>query len=281
MSVYETHRMNDPRLPFIFHSKTTLRPNHRSMQPNWHENVEILQILSGSAILLCETKHIAVSAGDTVVINTNCLHSFDASSNGVSYHCLIVDRAFCLANHFDTNTIRFEEHFQDEAITSSMLALNDEYVTTPDAPHRVPMIRSLVLSILAHLCRSHSNPECEEKSEPHLTSCIKQAIGLIRSDASRDLSLDEVAEFVGLSKFYFAREFRRLTGYSFVSYINLNRCEMAKALLAQNKMSISEVGRACGFSNQSYFTRTFRTYTGRLPSVYRETHLAKASSKTV
>ena len=106
-------------------------------------------------------------------------------------------------------------------------------------------------------------------------SCIKQAIGLIRSDASRDLSLDEVANFVGLSKYYFAREFRRVTGYTFVSYVNLTRCEKAKALLTQNEMSIGEIGRACGFSNQSYFTRTFRAYTGRLPGVYRDTHASK------
>ena len=280
MSVYETHRILDPRLPFIFHAKTHLRPNYRSMQPNWHENVEILQILSGSGTLLCDTKQISVSAGDTVVINTNSLHSFDAAECGISYHCLIVDRAFCIANHFDTNSIRFEEHFCDATVEAAMCAIFEEYAAPVDTPHRIPVIRSLVLSIMARLCRDHSTPEHEEKPESHLTSCIKQAIGLIRSDASRDLPLDEVAAFVGLSKYYFAREFRRLTGYTFVSYVNLSRCEMAKALLAQNKMSISEVGRACGFSNQSYFTRTFRTYTGRLPSVYRETHLTKKTKQS-
>ena len=275
MYVYETHRISDPRLPFIFHAKTVLRSNYRSMQPNWHENVEILQILSGSGVLLCDSEQIPVTEGDTVVINTNCLHSFDVAPGGISYHCLIVDRAFCIANHFDTNTIRFEERFKDEAIGAAMLALCDEYKTSPDEPHRIPMIRALVLSIMARLCRYYSRPEHEDKQDSHLLSCIKQAIGMIRSEVSRDLSLDEVAEFVGLSKYYFAREFRRVTGYTFVTYVNLMRCERAKVLLAQNKLNIGEVGRACGFSNQSYFTRTFRAYTGRLPGVYRETHLDK------
>ena len=275
MYIYETHRISDPRLPFIFHAKTVLRPNYRSMQPNWHENVEILQILSGNGVLLCDTKQIAVSEGDTVVINPNSLHSFDVAPDGISYHCLIVDRAFCIANHFDTNTIRFEDHFKDAEVDTLMRALYDEYAAPSDAPYRIPVIRSLVLSVMAHLCRYYSRPEHEEKQDSHLMSCIKQAIGLIRSDASRDLSLDEVANFVGLSKYYFAREFRRVTGYTFVSYVNLTRCEKAKALLTQNEMSIGEIGRACGFSNQSYFTRTFRAYTGRLPGVYRDTHASK------
>lgn len=274
MYVYETHRISDPRLPFIFHAKTVLRPNYHSMQPNWHENVEILQILSGSGVLLCDTKQIAVAEGDTVVINPNSLHSFDVAPDGISYHCLIVDRTFCIANHFDTNTIRFEDHFRDTEVNTLMHALCDEYAS-PAPPYRIPMIRALVLSIMARLCRYYSRPEHEEKQDSHLMSCIKQAIGLIRSDASRDLSLDEVANFVGLSKYYFAREFRRVTGYTFVSYVNLTRCEKAKALLTQNKMSIGEIGRACGFSNQSYFTRTFRAYTGRLPGVYRDTHASK------
>ncbi|MBQ8213394.1 MAG: helix-turn-helix transcriptional regulator [Clostridia bacterium] len=274
MYVYETHRISDPRLPFIFHAKTVLRPNYHSMQPNWHENVEILHILSGSGVLLCDTKQIAVAEGDTVVINPNSLHSFDVAPDGISYHCLIVDRTFCIANHFDTNTIRFEDHFRDTEVNTLMHALCDEYAS-PAPPYRIPMIRALVLSIMARLCRYYSHPERGDKQDSHLLSCIKQAIGLIRSDASRDLSLDEIAEFVGLSKYYFAREFRRVTGYTFVSYINLTRCEKAKALLTQNKMNIGEIGRACGFSNQSYFTRTFRTYTGMLPGVYRDSHSSK------
>ena len=279
MYIYETHRIRDPRLPFIFHAKTVLRPNYHSMQPNWHENVEILYILSGSGNLFCDTKQIPVSEGDTVVINANCLHSFETAPDGISYHCLIVDRAFCIANHFDTNMIRFEDHFKDESIGTAMLALCDEYKTAPDAPYRIPVIRALVLSIMARLCRYYSSPEREDRQDSHLLSCIKQAIGLIRSEVARDLSLDEVAEFVGLSKYYFAREFRRVTGYTFVTYVNLMRCERAKVLLAQNELNIGEVGRACGFTNQSYFTRTFRAYTGRLPGVYRETHLQKNEKK--
>ena len=110
----------------------------------------------------------------------------------------------------------------------------------------------------------------EEQHDSYLLSAIKQAIGYIRSKSEQDLSLDEVSRFVGLSKYYFAREFHRITGYTFVAFVNLTRCENAKHLLAENRMSIGDVGRTCGFGNQSYFSRTFLKYTGMLPREYRE-----------
>ena len=112
-----------------------------------------------------------------------------------------------------------------------------------------------------------------------MLACIKQAIGLIRSQSDHDISLDSISKFVGLSKYYFAREFRRVTGHTFVSYVNLIRCEKAKKLLAENQLRIGDIGRACGFDNQSYFTRTFRLQTGMLPSEYREKLLAKKERK--
>ena len=124
--------------------------------------------------------------------------------------------------------------------------------------------------IMALLCRDHSIKGAPSQNNSYLLSCIKESIGLIRAQSERDLSLDEISNAVGLSKYYFAREFRRITGYTFVSYVNMTRCEKAKLLLAEKRMSIGEIGRACGFENQSYFSRTFRNYTGVLPGAYRD-----------
>ena len=89
-------------------------------------------------------------------------------------------------------------------------------------------------------------------------SCLKQAIGFIQAEHDRDLSLEETANQVGLSKFYFEREFRKVTGYSFVSYVNTVRCERAKALLSQSEQKTGVIGKVCGFSNPSYFISVFK-----------------------
>ena len=211
-----------------------------------------------------------VSRGDTVVINTNCLHAFAARGTKFSYHCLIVDRSFCQANYFDTSEIRFDTCFHDERIGDLMERLSAEYELPADAPYRTQIIRATVLQIMALLCRDHSFKGTYTQNNSYLLSCIKQAIGYIRAKSDQTLSLDEVSAFVGLSKFYFAREFHRITKYTFISYVNMIRCEKAKAMLSEGILSVGEIGRACGFDNQSYFSRTFREYTGVLPSAYRK-----------
>lgn len=270
MNIYETHIIQNPELPFIFHSDFHLHPKYGFGRANWHENIEILFVTDGRGIITSDTERMEVSRGDTVIINANRLHNFAALSESFCYRCLIVDRSFCLANHFDTNTIEFDVQFCNEAIRHIFDLLTTEYALPDKTPYRTQTIRAAVLELMAILCRAHSRPAPTDRGDSNLLSSVKQAIGYIRSESHRDLSLDEVSSFVGLSKYYFAREFRRITGYTFVSYLNLTRCENAKRLLAENVLSVGEVGRACGFENRSYFTRTFQGYTGRLPSAYRD-----------
>ena len=268
MSIYEAHKMTDPRLPFIFHSfhfKNKKLPN----SGNWHENIELLYFALGSGAVISNKNKTQVNEGDVAVFNANCLHSVSWDGE-VHYYCLIIDRAFCLANHFDPNRIRFDELVHDDRLIELMNVLITEYAKSEDSPYRVQAIRSTVLSILLLLCREYSQEDEGEGSDAHILSCIKKAIGHVRTQSHREISLDEVASLVGLSKYYFAREFKNITGYTFISYVNLIRCENAKRLLAEEHMSIGSIGRSCGFDNASYFARTFSSIVGCTPMEYRE-----------
>jgi AraC-like DNA-binding protein len=106
-----------------------------------------------------------------------------------------------------------------------------------------------------------------------LISCIKKAIGFIRSECQREITLDEVCQLVGLSKYYFAREFKRITGQTIVNYINITRCENAKVMLCESDSSIAQISLQCGFSDQSYFTRVFKATTGISPTKYRKENI--------
>ena len=271
MGEYETHILKDPQLPFIFHKKTRLRAaNRNSIQPNWHENVEILYILHGTGRIEIDAQHFELHEGDIVVVNSNCLHCVCTTDALLIYNCLIVDRSFCLANFFDTNKLLFTPVFRDLALADLMTRLQAEYTPPYRTAFRVQTIRALVMEIMASLCRDHTLPESTVRKESSLISCIKQAIGYIRTNSSQEISLDDVSKFVGLSKYHFAREFRRITGHTFVSYVNLIRCEKAKHMLTEDHLAVGEIGHACGFENQSYFSKIFRSYTGLTPKDYRE-----------
>jgi AraC family transcriptional regulator len=86
---------------------------------------------------------------------------------------------------------------------------------------------------------------------------------------TRDLRLEELARIAGISRFHFAREFKRVTGTSPHQYLINLRIQRAKALLTESKMPLVEVGLRSGFSHQSHFTRLFRRFTGATPQSYR------------
>ena len=267
MSLYETHKLQNQKIPAIC-KRGRIVAGGPSDGGNWHENIEVIYVVDGKGTIINHDRQFHVKKNDILVINANCLHAFYTNEH-LQYYYLIIDRAFCLSNHFDTNRLRFEQLFCDDEIAVIIQTLMSEIHAEESTPYRIPMIRAELLRMMVLLCRRHATENDTPMLDSHLLSCIKQAIGFIHSECSREISLEEVSKLVGLSKFYFSREFRRITGYTFLSYTNLIRCEKAKQLLAESDLSIGEIATACGFDNQSYFSRTFLKRTGQLPSAYR------------
>jgi AraC family transcriptional regulator len=98
---------------------------------------------------------------------------------------------------------------------------------------------------------------------------LKLVTAFIGDNYERDLSLTELAHVAGMSTFHFAREFKRATGTTPHQYLIKFRVERAKALLAESRMPLVEVGFRSGFSHQSHFSRLFRRLTGTTPLSYR------------
>ena len=278
---YETHKMKDPRIPFIFHL-IKREKGRNAVLYNWHENIELICVEEGSGFVVIDEEHLAVKKGDVVVINPNRLHGFCTTDSGLCYDCLIVDRAFFIANFFDSNNFVFNSKICDDELVRLISSFKKyHYSTSLEEPMRIQHMRSVILQIALIICEKYAAFDRNPPEESHSLFCIKQAIGYIRAEGYRDVSLDEIAAFAGLSKYYFSREFRRITGQSFVSYLNSMRCEKARELLLEYEVSIGEVGERCGFCNQSYFTRTFKRYAGITPCEYRKSVRCAEAQKFV
>jgi len=267
MNIFENHSFDDPREPFIFHDYSF--PEHFNPQKtlNWHENIEILYFKSGDATVKIESENISVSAGDIAIVSSNFLHGVVANSR-VDFYCLIIDRSFCLSNHLDTSNIAFKTKLRDDELTRELDVFANVF-SDKDQPFRHLMLRSAVLKILSLICSKYSLPKLQSTDALHMMSAIKHALGYIYSESHRDLSLDEIASASGLSKYYFAHEFKRLTGQTAISYLNGVRCEKATELLTADTLSIEGIALECGFSSASYFIKTFQKYYNISPGEYR------------
>jgi AraC family transcriptional regulator len=93
---------------------------------------------------------------------------------------------------------------------------------------------------------------------------------LVHAKIGDDLSLDEMAQSIGLSTAHFARMFRKSTGETPHQFVLRQRVERAKAMLRVPDARVLDVAVACGFTTQQHFAQVFRDVCGVSPTQYRQ-----------
>lgn len=103
---------------------------------------------------------------------------------------------------------------------------------------------------------------------------LQRVFSHIRENISRDLSVSELAEVVGMSQYYFSKLFKMSTGTTPHQYVMRQRVERAQELLRETRVALAEIATQVGFETQSHFTSVFRRLVGATPKHYREMHQA-------
>lgn len=268
-SIFEPHPLNAMPLPFIFHLDTV--NTNGGCFPNWHSNIELLFFIEGKGKVACGAESFAVQKGDLFVINSNVLHEI-TSNTRLRYYCLIPDNEFCKQNSLDTSQICFENLIQDDAADDLYMQVIQEFRT--NGVYRNASIKCTVLSLLVYLAKKHRNPNPPARRTMERDENLRLVLGYMQANMKEPLTIDALATEAGLSKYYFLREFKRMTGDTPVTFINKIRCENAKKLLLSG-CSVQEACAESGFENASYFGKVFKKITGISPREYqKEAHLS-------
>jgi len=101
-------------------------------------------------------------------------------------------------------------------------------------------------------------------------SALRKAERFIWENYTRKISLKEIADVSGLSAPYFSTIFKDEMGENLSNYLNRLRIEKASAMLRETEFPINGISEACGFEDQSWFSKVFKNYTGFSPCKYRE-----------
>ncbi len=110
----------------------------------------------------------------------------------------------------------------------------------------------------------------EERQSSRTGYLMDQAIAFMKENCSRDLSLEEVAEHVYVSKWYFSKLFRKEQGEKFSDYFSRLRMEQAAKIIRENpSLKNYEVAEQLGFNDVRYFSQLFKKRIGKTPSEYR------------
>jgi YesN/AraC family two-component response regulator len=101
-------------------------------------------------------------------------------------------------------------------------------------------------------------------------SALRKAERFIWENYTKKISLKEIADASGLSAPYFSTVFKNEMGENLSNYLNRLRVEKALMMLGETDCPINKISADCGFEDQSWFSKVFKSYTGISPYEYRK-----------
>ena len=164
-----------------------------------------------------------------------------------------------------------------EKLQSLIGELLDELIQA-DAGSEIVMqalIQQIVVRLLRDFATVRHSPDLELSRVGMLDRRIRRSVELMHAQPDQDLSLRDLARASYLSPFHFSRLFKKLTGVTPHNYLAQIRVMHAKQLLANPKLSITEIGARVGYLSASHFSKAFRQATGTTPREFRSSLIVK------
>lgn len=234
-----------------------------------HPRWELSHVVRGSGIRIIGDKKEAIIEGEVILLPPGLPHvwQFEPLSTyadgcieniTVLFNTKLLDSiALCLPE-LKAAVTSIESHKEARSFygdVRSEIAVLLNAVKDKTAESRMPdMIKLLLLLADANqwMDVGHNNTlsRVERRLESIRTFCA--------CNYAHDISLDEIAEYVGMNKSSFCTFMRRQTGKTFSEYINGYRLQLAIERLEYAEDSIADIAYSVGFANVTYFNRLFK-----------------------
>ncbi|NLZ69187.1 MAG: AraC family transcriptional regulator [Spirochaetales bacterium] len=249
-----------PELLYVAHS---IYEKDWTSVPHTHGFSELMYIEDGEGLFLANNIETKIQKGDCIVISPGCMHTERSStSKRLGYYVLGIANLKLTEEECEIiNSSR-----NSDRIYSIMRTIYKEMLIK-DAGFDL-MVESLLLELSVILMRGKSSMFLLQKTDNILNHSFK-ARSFIDEHYGEEITLEDIADHVSLSKFHLSREFKKDIGLSPMSYLAERRILEAKNLLVRTDYSIADIASSVGVSSSSYFSQSFRHLTGMTPQEFR------------
>ena len=130
----------------------------------------------------------------------------------------------------------------------------------------IHMMKNYLLNLLNFMIEKR-----DQLTGSHYSFILNKAKDFVEKNyMNADISLNTVAEYIGLSPTYFSTIFKQELGVNFIDYLTQTRINEAKRLLRATDKRISDIALEVGYRDQHYFSSAFKKYQKDTPKAYRE-----------
>lgn len=236
-------------------------PNH------FHDYYVIGFIEQGKRHLLCNQEEHILNSGDVVIFNPADPHACEQiDGRMLDYRCINIQPEVMREYVLEITGIDYLPRFTHNVLYQSELSspLHDLHQMILEDQSDFQK-EELFLFLLEQLLREYTETETSVPLKSLLE--IKIICEYIELHYTQNITLNQLSELSGLSKYHLLRLFTRQKGISPYRYLETIRINHAKKLLEQGILPI-EVASLTGFSDQSHFTNFFKRLIGLTPKQY-------------
>lgn len=207
----------------------------------------------------------AVASGDLDTVRQNCRQKRFLDSEGVGV--LSRNPVTNLKYHFVITTAMITRLCKQNGMELELAyGLSDFYIQKLDDIHTIQGIQNLHDKMVMNYTEKMRNICRKDTNSKHINICKEYIYAHIKER----ITIEDLADELGVSASYLSRLFKRETGNSVSDYIREQKIEMAKNLLRYSDYSMIDIANRLAFSSQSHFIQRFRESVGMTPKKYRD-----------
>ncbi len=273
-------------LPVIVKTIERIQDITWSMEPNRHENYEMVYMKKGYAVFEISGQPVNLGPNDIVIIKPMQYHKFIVKSeNGCEFIVLnfkfenrisgeyseipLEDFLNFVTSRENGAYITLKVSQKNEIVVLLNRILKERDSSEPGSEFLNYLLVMELFVLLSRALKMEWENSIKTKS-PKLRELISISVNFIHTNFERDISLGDISKFVFLSPSYFTRAFKEETGMSPINFLLKVRIDRAKELLADTGLKISDIALSVGFSNQQRFNEMFKKYAHQTPLQYRK-----------
>jgi len=284
MSLYLEIPQLDPHFPY----RLLLNDGMTIVYPHWHKEIEIIYAKQGRVNIGLDGEVITLEEGEMIYFSSGQSHYFLASPGSVRYvyqfDCKLFDEMFLRENEKDSLFVLFEEgenhsHYWPKQLARRIQNILLELFELEDSQQagKNYLIYSLLYRLIGECY--HFLPKKELEKNKKVPNTIQQKETLQRLNKVFDyiemyykegITIDDVAQHVGFSPYYFTRFFKTNIGQTFMQFLTEYRIKQAQFILGNEKLPMAEVAENSGFTSVKTFHHVFKKVVGQSPLQYQK-----------
>ncbi|HBU11676.1 MAG TPA: AraC family transcriptional regulator [Clostridiales bacterium] len=237
--------------------------------PHTHSFAELFYITDGTGYFQVENQPVPVKRDDIVIINPKMLHTEHSTSAKPMEYIVLgasgLSFGFGEGAYTGCSAYGFSGH-KDEIATYLNILTRE---ITKDRQDSEIICNNVFEALLLVLARhtSYSLHEAEAVEASRECGIAKR---FIDEHFKENISLDGLADYTHINKYYLAHSYSKAFGISPINYLLKKRLEESRVLLATTDYSVTQIATIVGFSSPSYFSQIFSKFFRLSPSRYRK-----------